>query len=160
MVPQKDGIRRCVRSAGPTITMKFQDLLYRRDELIREARLANVAYAYQWIGDFAARIAQSGLRGEVTLLGPNPEEERLQPILRAENFSQSVIEEHFLNEEIAELAAVLAFAYGAGMVAEVRFKLEDVGPHVLPRLRLELEASGVQLEEPASSMGESGQQAA
>lgn len=121
--------------------MKFPELLHRRDELLRQARLANVAYAYQWLGDFAGRIARSGLRGEVTLRGPNPEEDQRRAKLVAEDFSQSVVAEHFLDEEIAELHAVLAFVHDASLIVELKFRLEEIAERYLPPLRQVLEAA-------------------
>lgn len=123
--------------------MKFEELLQNRDTLLHQARLANVAYAYQWLGDFTTRVARAGLRGEVTLRAPDPSEGLRAPRLIAEDFSQSVIEEHFLEEEIAELAAVLAFSYHAALIVELKFRLEDLGNRVLPMLRAELEAAGI-----------------
>ena len=136
--------------------MKFDDLLNYRDELVRHARLANVAYAYQWLTDFSARIAQSGLRGEVMLRGADAEGNPRRPVLVAADFSQAVVQEHFLDEEIAELAAVLAFAHNGSLVIELKFRLEEIATRFLPALRRELEESEIFPEEPASPAGESG----
>lgn len=43
--------------------MNFHHLILQRDALLRQARLANAAYAYQRLGEFAARIARARLRG-------------------------------------------------------------------------------------------------
>lgn len=123
--------------------MKFNELLHRRDELLRQARLANVAYAYQWLGDFAERIERAGLFGSVTLRGPDAEEGRKQAELIADNFSQAVVQEHFLEEEIAELHAVLAFIHSASVIVELKFDLDEIAGRYLPPLRQALEAADV-----------------
>ena len=111
--------------------MKFNELLHRRDELLRQARLANVAYAYQWLGDFAERIERAGLRGTVTLRGPEADEGRTEAVLVANDFSPAVLQEHFLEEEIAELHAVLAFVHGAGVIVELKFQLDEIAGRYL-----------------------------
>ena len=135
--------------------MKFDDLLNYRDELVRHARLANVAYAYQWLTDFSARIAQSGLRGEVMLRGADAEGNPRRPVMLAEDFSQAVVQEHFLDEEIAELADVLAFVHNGSLIIELKFRLEEIGPRFLPALRRELEESEIFPGEPAPSIEDS-----
>ena len=139
--------------------MKFDDLLNYRDELVRHARLANVAYAYQWLTDFSARVAQSGLRGEVMLRAADAEGNPRKPRLFAVDFNQSVVQEHFLDDEVAELAHVLAFVNNGSLVIELKFRLEEVAARFLPALRRELEESEVFPEEPASSAEEPGRDA-
>src|SRR5688572_17780153 len=138
------------------MNMKFNELLLRRNELIHQARLANVAYAYQWLGDFAERIERAGLQGSVTLRGPDPESGRNEAELIADNFSQAVLQEHFLDEEIAELSAVLAFVHGAEAIAELKFGLDEVATRYLPSLRLVLETADVLPREEPSSIEEPG----
>src|SRR5688572_13287568 len=135
--------------------MKFDDLLNHRDELLRHARLANVAYAYQWLSDFTTRIARSGLRGEVTLRGADDEGNPRRPILLAEDFSQSVVQEHFLEDEIGELARILAFVHNGSLIVELKFRLEELAPRFLVALRRELEEADVLPEEPASPVEDS-----
>lgn len=136
--------------------MKFDDLLNYRDELVRHARLANVAYAYQWLSDFGARLAASGLKGEVELRAADAEGNPRRPSLGAVDFSQSVVEEHFLDAEIAELAEVLAFVHNGSVVVALKFRLEEVAARFLPALRRELEESDIFPEEPASSAEDAG----
>lgn len=136
--------------------MKFNELLLRRSELLRQARLANVAYAYQWLGDFAERIERAGLQGSVTLRGPDSESGRKEAELTADNFSQAVLQEHFLDEEIAELNAVLAFVHGAEAIAELKFDLDEIATRYLPSLRHVLEAAEVLPKEEPSSVEEPG----
>jgi hypothetical protein len=136
--------------------MKFQELLNRRNELLRQARLANMAYAYQWLGDFAERIERAGLHGTVTLRGPDAEQEQREAVLVANDFSQAVVQEHFLEEDIAELHAVLAFVHGAGVIAELKFQLDEIAARYLPSLRQALEAADVLPKEETSAIEETG----
>src|SRR3954464_6954651 len=98
--------------------MKYDDLLNHRDELLETAKLANIAYAHQWLGDFAGRVERAGLRGKVTLYGIDLDEGRPAPVLVAQDFSQAVVQEHFLPEEIKELHAVLTFVHDATEISE------------------------------------------
>ncbi|MDI1249112.1 MAG: hypothetical protein PSV13_09640 [Lacunisphaera sp.] len=52
--------------------MNFQQLLQQRDALLRQARLANTAYAYRRLDEFAGRIARARLHGAVTLRPGDP----------------------------------------------------------------------------------------
>lgn len=123
--------------------MNFDFLLLHRDELRRAARLANLAYAYQWIGNFAWKVAWLGLTGEVILRGPNEEANRSHATLVAQDFNQSVADEHFLPEEIDELHAVLSSVHDSGMILEMRFRLEGMGDIYRPALRRVLEMADV-----------------
>lgn len=123
--------------------MKYDDLLSYREELVQAARMANLAYAHQWIGNFADRIGRFGLTGEVVLRGPNPAEERTAAVLEGAELNQSVIDEHFVAEEIAELHNVLSFVHDASFVVELRFRLEDIGTMYLPALQHALELADV-----------------
>lgn len=123
--------------------MNFHQLLQQRDALLRQARLANTAYAYRRLGDFAGRIARARLHGTVTLRPGDPQENLPWPELVAEEGSQAVIAEHFLEEEIIELADILAFLGGHEQPVECTFRLEELGRRHLPGLRRELEQAGV-----------------
>jgi hypothetical protein len=123
--------------------MKFIQLLHQRDALIRQARLANVAFAYLRLSDFSARIDRARLRGAVTLHGGDPAADQPWPQLVADEGSQSAIEEHFLDEDVIELADILAFLHDTGPLAEFSFRLEDVGSCYLPRLWHELKLADI-----------------
>ena len=47
--------------------MNVSRLLSQRNALLRQARLANLAYAYHRLSEFGARIERAHLEGEVTL---------------------------------------------------------------------------------------------
>ncbi|MDI1249113.1 MAG: hypothetical protein PSV13_09645 [Lacunisphaera sp.] len=57
-----------------------------------------------------------------------------------------MIAEHFLEEEIIELANILAFLGGHDQPAGCTFRLEEMARRFLPGLRRELEQAGVALE--------------
>ena len=124
---------------------KLSTLLRQRADLLRQARLANLASAYQTLDDLAPRIARARLAGRVTVTHAAPEEERYWPALTALDTSQSVIEEHFTDEDVCELASVLAFTTGEDEL-ELTFPLEDFAELFLAPVRDELEREGVQLD--------------
>jgi len=132
--------------------MNFHELLRRRDTLLRQAHLANVAFAYQWLGDLTARLARAGLRGRVRLHGGDPAGPHPWPRLEALEGSQAVLEEHFLDEDVIDLADILAFMHGRTL-EELEFRIEELGPQFLPRLRRELAAGASGAESAAGSPG-------
>ena len=144
----------------PFSAMNFDFLILHRDELRRAARLANLAYAYQWIGNFAWKIAWLGLTGEVILRGPNEEAGRPHAAFVAQDFNQSVVEEHFLPEEIDELHAVLSSVHDSGLIVEMRFRLEGLGDVYRPALRRVLEMADVLPKREISTVDESAADAA
>jgi hypothetical protein len=123
--------------------MNFQQLLQQRDVLLQQARLANLAFAYDRLGTFAARISRAGLEGAVALHSGNPDAEHPWPGLFALEGSQSVIEEHFLDEEMVELTDILGFLGEEIPPEGYQFRLEDLAARFLPQLRRELEAAGI-----------------
>jgi hypothetical protein len=125
-----------------TPIMNFHQLLQQRDALLRQARLANTAYAYRRLGDFVRRIARAQLHGPVRLDPGDPAAERPWPSLTTLEGSQPVLEEHFLDEDIIELADILGFL-GRDVSAGVTFRLEELGGRFLPGLRRELEQAGI-----------------
>jgi hypothetical protein len=123
--------------------MNFHQLILQRDALLRQARLANLAFAYGRLGEFAARIARARLSGLVRLQPGDPDGDRPWPGLVALEGSQAVIEEHFLEEDGVELADILGFL-GEEVAAEgVAFRLEELGVRYLPGLRRELAQAGI-----------------
>jgi hypothetical protein len=135
--------------AKGTTTMKFLNLLHQRGALLRQARLANLAFTYQQLGDFVARIARAKLRGEVTLSLADPDADRLWPVLLAHESSQAVIEEHFTDEDIVELADILEFLDADNGATDFTFRIEELESRFMPGLRRELEKAGVALEHEA-----------
>lgn len=130
--------------------MKIDHLLKQRSALIRQTRLANVAFAFAALSEFAERIARGNLHGRVTLHLPDAEAERVWPSLVAEEGSQAVIDEHFIDQDIMDLADLLLFTTGSEPRSSFTFRLEEFSRRFLPALRHELAAAGVQIGEPAT----------
>ena len=125
--------------------MNFHHLLHQRDALLRQAHLANTAYACQRLGEFAARIARARLRGAVVLHAGDPEGEQPWPGLRAMEGSQAVLEEHFLDEELVELTDILVFLGEDIRTDGLTLRLEELAERFLPQLRRELETAGIEV---------------
>lgn len=122
--------------------MNFHQLLHQRDALLRQARLANTAYAYRRLGGFAGRITRARLHGAVRLDSGDPAGERPWPGLTALDGSQAALEEHFLDEDILELVDILCFL-GLDTDSGVTFRLEELKGRFLPGLRRELALAGI-----------------
>jgi hypothetical protein len=127
--------------------MKLSHLLLQREALLRQSRLANLAFAYWQLGSLVTRIAGAGLRGKVCLQPADPGTERSWPVLTALEGSQSVIEEHFTDENIGELADLVFFLTGGDDV-DTTFRLEDMGAKFLTPLQHKLALAGVEFEQP------------
>lgn len=127
--------------------MNIRHLLQQRSQLLRQTRLANVAYAYARLEDFGARIARAGLRGTATLHPADPSVDRLLPELASSEIPESCLEEHFLDEDLAELADLLAFVCEDRQPTAHTFRVERLAEQLRPGLRAELEAAGVRVEE-------------
>lgn len=133
--------------------MKLHHLLEQRRVLLRQTRLANTAFVYDELGKYAARIARGNLRGSVTLYLANPDAQRAWPSLVAEEFSQSVIDEHFVDEDMLDLVDLLVFASGGEKPASFSFRLEELDSRFRAPLRMELKCAGVELPD-SSAMAE------
>ena len=126
--------------------MHLSKLLSQRDALLRQTRLANLAYAYSQLEDFAARIARGGLRGRVALRHPAEEQDVYGATLTSlDGSSQSVIEEHFTDTDVLDLADVIAFLCDQNRV-ELTFRIEELAAKFLAPLRSELERLGCTID--------------
>ena len=125
--------------------MKLSNILTQRQALLRQARLANLAFAYQTLGGFAERIERGRLGGYVCLKQAAPDAERYCASLTALEGNQSVIEEHLTDEDIMDLADVVSFLTGNESL-DLVFHLEDLAEIFLTPLRAELEKSGVAID--------------
>ncbi|MGH7959920.1 MAG: hypothetical protein ACREH8_23295 [Opitutaceae bacterium] len=132
---------------------KLSTLLSRRPALLRQARLANLAFAYATLQNVQFCINRAQLSGRVTLRPAAPHAERYLPALIALEGNQSVIEEHFTEEDLMELADVLAFVTGNDAL-DTTFALEDLGDLFLLPLRLDLEREGIVIDRPAAQVEE------
>lgn len=137
--------------------MKLSHLLTQRPDLLRQVRLANLAFAYQTLDDFAARIARAGLRGRVTLQPVDPALDRFCAGLIAHESRQSVIEEHFSDEDLLLLADVIGFATGHPGF-EIAFHIDELNEFIMP-LRAELVRAGVTLDTAGTPIAEQSNQA-
>lgn len=126
--------------------MKLSQLLSQRSHLLRQMRLANLAFAYASLRDFARRIRRARLAGVVTLQPVNPDEERYCATLTAHDGRQSLIEEHFTDEDLTTLADAVAQVSGHP-THEHTFHLESLEQEFAAPLRAELERAGVQFDQ-------------
>lgn len=123
--------------------MNFHQLLHQRDALLRQARMANLAFAYQRLGEFVARITRARLHGLVQLRPGDPAGEQPWPALTALDGSQAVLDEHFLDEEIVELMDILGFLGEEVTPDGMTFRLEELGGRHLSELHRELQQAGI-----------------
>lgn len=126
--------------------MTIHHLLQQRAAVLQQARLANAAHAFARLGVFARRAARAGLCGAVGVSPADLAADRPWAELTALDGAQSVLEEHFLESELAELAEVLAFVREEAGAAEFTFQWEDLTRRFQPALRRELERAGVAVE--------------
>lgn len=125
--------------------MKISKLLASRQALLRQTQLANLANAYTILQRLAARIALANLRGLVRLRPADPEDECYWASLTALEGSQAVLEEHFTDNELLELAEAIGCAIDSDF-CEIDFRLEDVGERFVEPLRQTLEQEGVSFD--------------
>ena len=131
---------------------KISTLLTRRRTLLRQARLANLAFALVTLQKFSVRTTRGQLYGRVTLAHAAPDAERYWASLTALEMSQSVIEEHFTDEEVMELADVVSFTTGNDAL-DLTFDVEDLDELFLRPLRDELEREGIIIDQPIADAG-------
>lgn len=126
--------------------MNLSQLLATRPALLRQANLANAAYAYAVLRGLGHRIETNHLGGPVRLLAVDPSIERYAPQLIALGGSQAVLHEHFDEGDLVKLADALVFA-SPTPATDFDFRLEDMFSRYGPALRSALQASGVELSE-------------
>ncbi len=134
--------------------MKLSHLLHQRQALLRQTRLANLAFAYWQLGQLVTRIDHARLRGLVSMQFSDPDAGRHWPVLTALEGSQAVIEEHFTDENILEMADLIAFLTGEEG-ADKTFRLEEMTAEFLVPVGHKLEQAGVELE-PVPRLAEPG----
>jgi hypothetical protein len=144
-------LQRCAQRTAEIHMKKLSTLLAQRQAVLRQARLANLAFAYRTLGIFERRIARAQLSGRVLLKPAAPQAERYCASLVALEGNQSVLEEHFSDEDLADLADVLGFICG-NESAEITFCLEELEEAFLVPLRVKLEREGVQIDRAASAV--------
>jgi len=135
--------------------MKLSALITQRQSLLEQARLANLAFAYERLSEFASRIARARLSGAVQLQALEPETGHYLASLTALQGSQSVIEEHFTDEDLMDLADVLSYATDEEEM-DFTFSLEDLAEVFLTPLKTQLVQAGVELDAVETPGEESG----
>jgi hypothetical protein len=126
--------------------MKLSQLLATRKTLIRQAHLANLAHAYLTLTRLARRVAAARLHGLVQLrqAGGDQEEPHWASLTALEG-NQSVIEEHFSDEDLMALADAIAYAV-PGALSEIEFRLEELPGKYVAALRRALDQAGVAID--------------
>jgi hypothetical protein len=125
--------------------MKLSQLLASRSAVLRQATLANAAFAYATLAGLDRRIRRARLAGPVHLIGIDPSLGRYAPQLIALAGNQSVIEEHFDETDLVRLADALAYVSEPGL-DEFEFRLEELMSRYAPSLRATLREAGVELD--------------
>jgi len=133
--------------------MKLSLLLAQRSALLRQMRLANLAFAYAKLDEFAQRIARARLHGEVRLQAAAPDLERYGATLTALEGRQSVLEEHFTDEDLMDFVDAVALVTDKEPV-DVNFRLEQVSGNFLTPLRQQLVQAGVAIDRGTPSIEE------
>jgi hypothetical protein len=129
--------------------MHLAHLLAQRTRLLEQARLANLALAHESLASFADRLAVAGLAGPAVLRSPDPVAGRFCATLAPLQAAQSVVEEHFTDEDLLDFADFVALATGrpASEPYELTFSLEDCTALFVAPLRAELRRAGVALDD-------------
>jgi hypothetical protein len=131
--------------------MNLSKLLASRESILARARLANVAFAYVTLNQLAAVVRRGQISGFVRLQQLDEKEERYWATLTALSGSQSVLDEHFSDDDVAAMADAVAIA-SPGVGLDVTFRLEDLESEYIGPLELALERAGVSLDTPGVRM--------
>lgn len=131
--------------------MKISELLAFRKTLIRQTTLANMAHAYVVLQRFEQRIARGELRGSVHFQRVHdPANATYWCSLTALEGNQSVLDEHFTEEDLVELGEALPFALDRES-DELDFRLEEFSERFVEPLRHQLTRSGIENDVDAAS---------
>ncbi|MEN9840527.1 MAG: hypothetical protein RL376_327 [Verrucomicrobiota bacterium] len=125
--------------------MKLSQLLASRSDLVRQATLANAAFAYTTFAAMDQRIRRGDLHGPVRFLGIDPAAERYTPQIVALAGSQAVLDEHFDEADLVKWSDALAYVSEEG-TTEFEFRLEELMGRFSPALEDTLRRAGVQLD--------------
>lgn len=125
--------------------MTLSQLIASRQLINRQANLANLAYAYLTVKRFADRVQRAGLRGRVRLRPADVTAEHYWASLTAVDGAQSVVEEHFSEEDVMDLADAVAYAI-EGDFHEVIFPLERMHARLVVPLQVLLAHAGITID--------------
>ena len=132
--------------------MKISKLIATHHAILQQARLANLAQAYVTLWRCAERVRRAQLCGLVNLRQPDAGEGRFWATLTALEGKQSVLEEHFCDEELMDFADAVAFVRGiAGL--DIRFRLEALSVEFVAPLEAQLKQAGVEFDLEAENSG-------
>lgn len=126
--------------------MKLSSFLAQREVLLQQARLANISFAYKRLGDFAERITRARIQGALRLRQASSAGDSCWASLTTLHASQSIIEEHFTDEDLMDFADIAAFAIGEENV-DLTFDVDDLDHRFLVPLRCQLEDAGVAIDQ-------------
>lgn len=124
---------------------KLTTLLAQRPSLLRQLRVANLAYAYATLTDLQQRLRRAGVTGRMVFQSADSDEERYAPTLTADQAAGSVIEEHFSDELLLNLSDVLAFL-AARDTFTIEFEVDEIEARFIAPVREELERAGVEID--------------
>jgi hypothetical protein len=127
--------------------MNFSKLLSSRQSLLRQAHLANLAYSYFTIRRLGDRVTNARLTGRVRLRPTSVSEDVTPASLTALAGNQSVLEEHFSDDDILQLVDSIEFALETTF-SELDFEIDELASTYAPRLREALVCAGVVLDDP------------
>lgn len=127
------------------LPIRFNELLDARESLQRQASLANLAFAYETLRGFARRIRVAQLKGQVKLKSADPDADRYWATLTAVHGGQSMIEEHFTEEDLSDFADAISYATGHEDF-EATFLIEDFPRAFLAPLRSALQRAGIVMD--------------
>lgn len=126
--------------------MKLSALLASRSTILRQAALAHTAAAWLTLQYTSMRIAAAGLHGTVRLLQSDPdEEESPSAVLTSDEIRSSILEEHFTDDDLLELAEAVAYATDSDY-ADVEFRIETLGELYAAPLLENLKKAGVTVD--------------
>jgi hypothetical protein len=125
--------------------MKISKLIATHHAIIKQARLANLAQAYVTLRRCAEQVRRAQLCGLVNLRQPDADKGRLWATLIALEGNQSVLDEHFCDEELMEFADAIAFVRGIADL-NVNFRIETLMTEFVIPLETQLYLAGVELD--------------
>jgi hypothetical protein len=126
--------------------MKLSALLASRSTILRQAALAHTAAAWLTLQYTSMRIAAAGLHGTVRLRQADPaEEETPWATLTSDEIRSSILEEHFTEDDLVEIAEAVAYATDADF-ADVEFQIEIFGETYAAPLLENLKKAGVTVD--------------
>ena len=126
--------------------MKLSALLASRPTILRQAALAHIAAAWLTLHHASTRIAAAGLHGTVRLTQSDPDEDEApSAALTSSEIRSSVLEEHFTEDDLVELADAIGYATDSDRI-DVELLIETLGETYETPLLRTLKKSGVTLD--------------